>query len=244
MTWKDIETERGEMIALVVSGSVEQHGPHLPTGTDLYIAMGMADRLASRPEASDVAARLVMLPPLFHTYAKESDGWSGTLNLDGNTLTFMARDIIKGLFRQGIKKAVLLNGHLESYSFLLEGIALATEGRGDVQVISVNWWDFISNELISELFADRWPGWVAEHAALTETSIMLALYPKLVRADLAEAGFIPKPLAYKISPQPLEVRPPSGMYASAEGASAEIGERLISEVVEELATIIRERLLQ
>lgn len=241
MTWKDIEAERGEMVALIVSGSVEQHGPHLPTGTDLYIAMGIADRIASLPEAGDIAARLVLLPPFFHAYAKESDGWRGTLNLDGNTLTLVARDIIKGLFRQGIKRAVLLNGHLESYSFLLEGIELATEGCGDVQVISVNWWDFIGDGLISELFADRWPGWVAEHAALTETSIMLALHPELVREDLAEAGFIPQPLPYKIFPQPQEVRPPSGMYAPAEGASAEIGERLISEVLRNLVPIIRER---
>ena len=73
MTWKDIEAERGEMVALIVSGSVEQHGPHLPTGTDLYIAMGIADRIASLPEAGDIAARLVLLPPFFHTYAKESD---------------------------------------------------------------------------------------------------------------------------------------------------------------------------
>lgn len=241
MTWKEIEAERGEMIALIVSGSVEQHGPHLPTGTDLYIAMGMADRIASLPGAGDVAGRLVMLPPLFHTYAKESDGWRGTLNFDGNTLTLVVRDIIKGLFRQGIKKVVLLNGHLESYSFILEGIELAAEGRDDVRVMSVNWWDFIGDELISELFADRWPGWVAEHAALTETSIMLALYPDLVRADLADAGVIPKPLPYKIFPQPQEVRPPSGMYAPAEGASAEIGERLVSEVVKGLVPIIRER---
>lgn len=241
MTWKDIEAEREEMIALVVSGSVEQHGPHLPTGTDLYIAMGIADRLARYPGAGDVAERLVMLPPLFHTYAKESDAWRGTLNLNGNTLTLMTRDIIEGLFRQGIGKVVLLNGHLESYSFLLEGIELATEGRSGVQVISVNWWDFIGDELIGELFADRWPGWVAEHAALTETSIMLALYPELVKAELADAGFIPRPLPYKIFPQPREVRPPSGMYAPADGAGAEIGERLVSEVLDGLVPIIRER---
>lgn len=91
-----------------------------------------------------------------------------------------------------------MNGHLESYSFLLEGIELATEGCGDVQVISVNWWDFIGDGLIGELFADRWPGWVAEHAALTETSIMLALHPELVKEELAVAGFIPQPLPYKI----------------------------------------------
>ena len=72
MTWKEIEAERGEMIALIVSGSVEQHGPHLPTGTDLYIAMGMADRIASLPGAGDVAGRLVIAAASF-PYLREGE---------------------------------------------------------------------------------------------------------------------------------------------------------------------------
>ena len=108
-------------------------------------------------------------------------------------------------------------------------------------MISVNWWDFIGDGLIGELFADRWPGWVAEHAALTETSIMLALHPELSRADLADAGVIPKTAAYiKFFPAAGGASA-VGMYAPAEGASAEIGERLISEVLRNLVPIIRER---
>ena len=240
MTWKEIAAKGGDMIALIPSGSVEQHGPHLPTGTDLYISMGIADSIAGCQEAEDISDRLVMTPPFFHTYAKESDAWPGTLNLDGNTLTLITRDVIKGLFRQGITKVLLFNGHLESYSFILEGIELATEGRSDVKVITVNWWDFIEDAMIKEIFKDRWPGWVAEHAALTETSIMLYLYPELVREELADAGLVPAPRPYKIFPQPSEVRPASGMYAPAKGATAAIGEQLVSAVVQQLIPVIRE----
>ncbi|WP_158095919.1 creatininase family protein [Cloacibacillus sp. An23] len=239
MTWIDINETRGEMIALIPCGSVEQHGPHLPTGTDLYIAQGIADKLAGAGLPCP-AERLVMTPPFFHTYAKESDAWPGTLNLDGATLALAVRDVAEGLFRQGIKNIVLLNGHMESYAFIMEGLQLATGDKSGVKAISVNWWDFISDGLIDKLFGDKWPGWVAEHAALTETSIMLYLRPELVRMELSEAGVIPAPLPYKIFPQKKETLPPSGMFARADGASADIGKILVDEVVNKLAPIIEE----
>lgn len=234
-TWCDIKAKRDDAIALIPCGSVEQHGPHLPTGTDLYISMGIADHLAS----CSVADRLLMLPPIYHTYAKESDGWCGTLNLEGTTLTMVVRDIVKGLFRQGIKHIVLFNGHMESYAFIMEGLQLAVEGSDDVRVLSINWWDFISDSLIDEIFGDKWPGWVAEHAALTETSLMLYLYPELVRTELADAGVIPEQIPYKIFPQQQSLLPPSGMFARAEGASAQIGEILTKEVIKKLEAAIK-----
>ena len=54
--------------------------------------MGIADHLAS----CSVADRLLMLPPIYHTYAKESDGWCGTLNLEGTTLTMVVVILLKG----------------------------------------------------------------------------------------------------------------------------------------------------
>lgn len=238
MTWREIEERRGDMIAVIPSGSVEQHGPHLPTGTDLYIAEGIADRLAEMCNPPFRIDRLAMLPPIFHTYAKESDAWPGTLNLDGSTLTLLVRDVVRGLFRNGVKNVVIMNGHMESYAFVMEGVQLAVEGREGVRAVSVNWWDFISDGLIDDLFGDKWPGWVAEHAALTETSIMTYLYPELVKKELADAGFIPEPQPYKVFPQRREQLPASGMFASAEGACAQTGKVLVEEAVKKIASVI------
>ncbi len=240
LTWPELKSLGDRMIALVPTGSVEQHGPHLPTGTDLYIPMGIMDLLPAFEDAGNMADRLVMLPPVFHTYAKESDAWTGTINLNGHTLSLYIYDVLRRLFEQGIMNAVIFNGHMESYSFILEGIEQAVHGREDAHVLSVNWWDLISDDLIQEVFAERWPGWVAEHAALTETSLMLYLYPELVRMDTMDEGIIPKARSYKIFPQPEKVRPASGMYACAEGAEKEIGRRLAREVLDKLVPILKE----
>jgi len=240
LTWPELEGLRDTTIALIPTGSVEQHGPHLPTGTDLYIPMGIMDLLPTQKGAGDFPDRLVMLPPVFHTYAKESDAWTGTINLNGNTLSLYIYDVLRRLFEQGILNAVIFNGHMESYSFILEGIEHAVHGREDAHVLSINWWDLISDDLIREVFADRWPGWVAEHAALTETSLMLYLYPELVRMDKMDEGIIPKARSYKIFPQPEKVRPASGMYACADAAEKQIGRRLAQEVLEKLVPILKE----
>ena len=39
----------------------------------------------------------------------------------------------------------------------MEGLQLAVEGSDDVRVLSINWWDFISDSLIDEIFGDKWP---------------------------------------------------------------------------------------
>lgn len=232
--WPEIEARRGEIIAVLAAGSVEQHGPHLPLGTDVCIPNGIADLMISKAEESDAdfASRFYLLPPLFYSYAKESDFWAGTLNLDGGTLTTVVRDVMKNLFRQGVKDVMIINGHMESLSFVFEGVELALERYRGARVVNVNWWDYVPDAIIEDIFGDRWPGWVAEHAALTETSLMLYLQPELVNLNRMDHGHIPKAKQYKQFPQPPERLPASGMYAEAGGASAESGERIANKVAD------------
>lgn len=240
--WPEIAESKGKQIAFVVVGSVEQHGFHLPLGTDVYIPEGITDLLFRKLEErkSPLAARCTMLPPFFYTYAKESDVWPGTLNLDGQTFTATVRDVLGNLFRQGVGDVVIVNGHMEGLGFVLEGIELAREKFPAGRVLSVNWWDFVSDELIEEVFKDKWPGWIAEHAALTETSLMLYFRPELVKLEKMDAGFIPKPKLYKLFPQPGEMRPASGMFAPATDASAQIGELVANRIADGLAQVLEE----
>ncbi len=241
-TWKEIgERRESGVIPVLPTGSVEQHGPHLPLATDVLIPVGLADRLADGLVGEEIGRRLVMLPPLYYTYARPSNWWPGTLNMDGAALVGCVRAVIEDLFRQEIHRLLILNGHLESVSFLMEGIDLALERNGDARVVLVNWWELVSEALIEEVFGDAWPGWEAEHAALTETSLMLAFRPELVHMDRAVDDRAPRTFQYKVFPQPPEVRPPSGVYASSAAASASIGERLADHVVAGLIPILRER---
>jgi creatinine amidohydrolase len=242
LSWKEIdERRRRGLIAVLPVGSVEQHGPHLPLGTDVHIPTGLADRLAGAFDGDELGRRLVMLPPFFYTYAKHSNWWPGTLNLDGEALVGFTRAVLLDLFRQDVRRVLMLNGHMESIQFLMEGIEVAVERHPDALVVLVNWWELVTDELIRDVFGDAWPGWEAEHAALTETSLMLAFYPDLVRQERIVDDRAPRTLPYRVFPQPGEVRPPTGVYASAAAASAPIGERLAGQIVERLAGVVRER---
>lgn len=232
--WPEIEEHRSEIIAVLVAGSVEQHGPHLPLGTDVYIPNGIVDLMISKAEEGDAdfASRFYLLPPLFYSYAKESDFWPGTLNLDGGTLIKVVRDAMKNLFRQGVTDVMIMNGHMESLCFIFEGIELALEQYRDVRVMNVNWWDYVPDAIIEDIFGDRWPGWIAEHAALTETSLMLYFQPEMVSLNQMDHGHIPKAKPYKRFPSLPEMLPASGMYAVASGASAESGMRIANRVAD------------
>jgi creatinine amidohydrolase len=242
LTWEEIDRlRRRGIVAVLPTGSVEQHGPHLPLGTDVQIPVGLADRLAAALETDPLGDRLVMLPAFYYTYAKHSNWWPGTLNLDGEALVAHTRAVLSDLFRQGVQNALLLNGHMESVQFLMEGVELALERHPAALAVLVNWWELVADEIIHEVFADAWPGWEAEHAALTETSLMLAFAPDLVHMDRAVDDRAPRTLPYRVFPQPDEVRPRSGVYASAAAASALVGERLAAHIVERLAAVVKER---
>jgi creatinine amidohydrolase len=101
--------------------------------------------------------------------------------------------------------------------------------------------ELVADSVIQEVFGDAWPGWEAEHAALTETSLMMALYPEMVHQDRIVDDRAPRHFPYKVFPQPPAVRPASGVYASAGAASAQIGHRLADHIVDGLTEMLKEQ---
>lgn len=241
MTWPEIARAAADGAILIVpSGSVEQHGHRLPAGTDTLISEGIARRfMDTLPER-----RLLMAPPLRYTIAKLNSAYTGTVNLNGTTLIAFCRDIFAEFLRQGFRKILIVNGHMESVAFITEGAELALEeygakdAPGEPKVVLVNWWDFVTEKLIDDLFGDRWPGWEAEHAALTETSLMLHLWPNLVR-EAPAGGTSYQHLSYRILPWPAKTRPESGSYADPTGATGDIGRRLLEPIVDGLKRVVK-----
>jgi creatinine amidohydrolase len=236
MSWVEYHRRLREddPIVILPVGSVEQHGPHLPMGTDTLVPTGLAERVAGRIGA-------IVAAPFNYGYKSQprsggGQSFPGTTSLDGHSLSSMVRDVIREFARHGVRKLALMDGHYENQMFLIEGIDLALRelhqsGNRTMRVVRIDWWAFTSDATLAKLFPEGFPGWPLEHAAVVETSLMMALHPELVKADLLPhhppANFPP----YDTYPETPGCVPSSGALSSARAASPEKGAALVAEYV-------------
>jgi creatinine amidohydrolase len=220
-------------------GALEQHGPHLPLGTDALLATAIAAGVAA-------ASGGIVAPALSYGYKSQpkcggGQHFCGTTSLDAATLIGQIRDAIREFVRHGVERLVLVNGHYENQWFMIEGIDLALrECRpSPLSVMRLEYWDFCTAETLAAIFPDGFPGFALEHAAVIETSMMLHLHPELVRIDRLPdeppADFPP----YDMYPTRTEWVPASGVLSSARGATADKGARICAEVIARVASAVR-----
>jgi creatinine amidohydrolase len=230
------EIEAGTPIVLPV-GSVEQHGPHLPLGTDGFIPDYIATETAAQ-------RRLVVAPPLFYgAYSRPRSGggrhFPGSVGLPGRILEQVVRGLVEDWLRQGFRKVIVLNGHFENAWTLLEGVEQAIEPYRDTsKVLLVNWWDQVGPDDIRRIFGDTFPGWETEHASITETSMLESFAPELVRAERKADGGAQRLVSYDIFPPPEDILWPNGIGFSALAANAETGKALTGLLIDRLTAII------
>ncbi|HVS17644.1 MAG TPA: creatininase family protein, partial [Planctomycetota bacterium] len=111
-TWIEAERLLGpETVALLPIGSTEPHGPHLPLDTDVTIALAQTRCAAERFEEAGV--RALVLPPLPYGLTNYTDGFAGRVTLKPGTLWALVEDVVESLEQQGVRRVLLVNGHLE-----------------------------------------------------------------------------------------------------------------------------------
>lgn len=229
MTWREFEQAKERIVILPV-GSTEQHGPHLPLSVDAVIARGISEQFAR-------AVGGIVAPTLCYGYKSKplSGGgplFPGTLDLNGMTLISLSCDILEELIADGVTKIFINNAHFENEAFLLEAVDLVSRRHPHVTIAESNWWDVLPQPVIDVVFEGlSFPGWALEHAAVTETSLMLYLAPELVHMDRMTAEPAVTPLAYHKYPVVPGMVPESGVLASAAGSSAEKGKQLVDTAV-------------
>lgn len=119
---------RGYLGRYVAAGATEQHGPHLPLGTDTFLPVELLKRVAERID-------LLIAPPLHYGYKSRplsggGQGFVGTTSLRGTTLIDVTRDVVGEYLRHGFRRVLIVNWHMESSSFLYEGADLAVREAG------------------------------------------------------------------------------------------------------------------
>jgi len=228
-----------QAIVFIPCGALEQHGPHLPLGTDALLSTALAQSVAEQVKG-------LVAPTFSYGYKSQpkSGGgqhFPGTTSLDGNSLSQMLRDVVRELARQGATKIVVVDGHYENQWFLTEGIDLALRDVGSsasLRVMRLEYWDFFTEAVLEQVFPEGFPGYALEHAAVMETSLMLHYHPDLVRLDLIPddkpANFPP----YDMFPLHPEWVPASGVLSSAKSATVEKGQLMATQVVNSIAAAI------
>ena len=240
MSWPEVRDEIGAETPIVLPiGAIEQHGPHLPLGTDGFIPYNLAKRVAS-------TRRLIVAPPMFYgAYSRPRTGggrhFPGSVGLPGRTLEQVVRGVTEDWMRQGFSRIAVLNGHWENAWTLLEALEQAVEPyRETHKALLIHWWDQVGDDDVRKIFGDTFPGWETEHASITETSMMEILAPELVRADLKAEGGAQRRVTYDIFPPPDDILWPTGVGYSAIPASTELGTQLVDLLVDRIGAILDE----
>jgi Uncharacterized protein, putative amidase len=113
MTYLQIEKaiEKVACVLLPVS-VVEEHGPHLCTGTDIYLTQKMCEKISSGLNAIDRPT--VIAPPFYWGVNSITNGFVGSFTISPNTMETLVLEILSDLQRWGFEKIFLLNFHGDS----------------------------------------------------------------------------------------------------------------------------------
>ncbi len=238
MTWQEYEKHIGKSVVFLPVGATEQHGPHLPLNVDQICPAKLAELAAE-----ELGAMVLPTIPYGYKSQPESGGgqlFPGTTSLDGNTLVHVILDVLRETYRHGGRKFVLMNGHYENVYFMKEAADLFVRDAADARVMFLTWVDVLDDSVVEEIFADcGFPGWDLEHAAVTETSLMLYFAPELVRKDkMVDDQFEVKP-TYAMFPPDASKIPATGVLYKATYASLEKGKKLVDNIVPGIVRVVR-----
>ncbi|MFL1471105.1 creatininase [Paraclostridium bifermentans] len=243
MTWYEFNERKNKDVVILPVGSVEQHGPHLPLFTDTIISEGFANLLGDKVNG-------IVMPSINYGYKSQpaSGGgplFPGTIDLNGTTLINLVKDIIEELIRDGVRKIALVNSHFENQAFLLESIDLVSKNMpSDTKIIMMSWWDLISQDTIDKIFDEvEFPGWALEHAAITETSLILKFRPELVHMDRLIDEKIEEVPTYQVYPIPKDLVPQSGLLSIGRTSSAQKGEVIVEEALNKMIDIVKKEFM-
>lgn len=187
MTWREVEQalKDGYDTVLVIAGSIEQHGPHLPLGTDTILGYALADGVARKMGNTLVAP--VIRPGLSEHHMH----FPGSLTLSKATFQATVREIVSSYVRHGFKRIAITYSHGGNAAALAELMPELAKTYPKVEILTLPDGDQFSSPVADILMRDGIsPEQMGVHAGEMETSLMLAWDENLVRKDRAETGFL------------------------------------------------------
>ncbi|PWI15348.1 creatininase [Streptomyces sp. Act143] len=225
-----------DAVVLLPIGATEQHGPHLPTGVDDFLAAEVCRR------AAVLAAEqtgVVVTPSVPTGLSEHHMAFGGTLTLSLPTLHALLRDICRSVIRAGFSRILIVNGHGGNMTALN---ALTTELTAELATpIAFASYFGAGREVVRDTLETQ-DGLM--HACEGETSMMMAAHPDLIRSEHLVEAHGPRITLPAESTEPVYMAvsfdriTESGVAGDARVASPEKGERMLSGCASALADII------
>ncbi|PYV13298.1 MAG: hypothetical protein DMG21_21340 [Acidobacteria bacterium] len=245
---RELDRERTAVIFSV--SPLEEHGPHLPVGTDLFSAEFFSQRLAERIVAEKPGWTVLLGPPV--PLGASAFDEAGTLLAGARTIRNLVVDYGAALARHGFRTILVSNGHGgPRHIVALEEAAAAVSRRYGVRMLSLSGpivWKILRGgfaEGVEARFArpltpeerDALRG--DAHAGLWETSLILLIRPELVSADFARLPAMRFPILDALRKNyPLRLGNRLGYIGSPAPATVEFGQvaaRVLSDAAWEVA---------
>ncbi|WP_207536964.1 creatininase family protein [Sabulicella rubraurantiaca] len=226
----------GALLILPVA-SLEQHGPHLITGTDILLAGTVALETARRLRGRGTDS--VVAPVVWTGLAEHHMAFGGTVTLDSATFQALLRGIVGSAARAGFRRVLLLNGHggnSEAIGTAATELAVAF----NIRVAGCTYWHLVPEAIAPHL--ERQPGLM--HACEAETSLVWHILPEGVRQERLPDAHGPASTRVPGQPPGLLMRrsfreaSKSGVIGDARVASPEKGERLLASIAEACAEVL------
>jgi len=173
MTWSEAQGAFSQAaLAILPTGSIEQHGPHMALETDIAVASGLAEQLAD-----DLGHLAVLCPRLDYGLSEHHMHFPGTLTLRPETYQQLLLDIIESLAHWGLRRVLVVNGHGGNIDALRLVSRVARRDVGSL-VASVMWARIAADEVAKRVSSPSYG-----HACESETSVAMAVAPGVVYAD-------------------------------------------------------------
>lgn len=223
-------------VVVIPTGSVEQHGPHLPLGTDYYAALVIAQRVAQ-----DLNALLVPFTPLGVTPFHMS--FVGTITLNPESYASLLTDVCESMVKHGARRFIIVNWH-EGNTPSIDLVAARLQQKYPIRFFVVQA-AYVAQELFGKEVG-------LTHGGLLEALPVLAYNPAIAKLDRATNPSDPSQAgkmdvlrrrreAYVVIKDVTETSP-TGWHGTLDGASTERAREFVDAVCARILEYVKEAL--
>lgn len=228
LSWPEISAAlaAGKTTAIIVAGSSEQHGPHLPEATDTLIGEGLAVRLAQR------LGNALIAPVIRPGCSSHHLDFPGSISISPDLLVAIIDSYLASLRRHGFRHFFIFSSHGRNFPVLAR---LAEQGLPTDVSVASDLAGFTST-MLSALRPFGRHDTTIPHADASETAEMLVLHPDLVHMERAEKGFVGEIGLTELQERGLRDVSKNGVLGDPVGATSEMGESVLNSLIDFLAT--------